>query len=76
MKYYYDNARHLVCVPFSEENLHKMAEALDIKRCWYHDGASYPHYDIPKRRIEEIKAKCEVVTSKVILSIVKGTFKE
>lgn len=53
-----------------------MAEALNIKRCWFHQGASYVHYDIPARRIEEIQAKCIVVSSKAILQIVKGTFKE
>jgi hypothetical protein len=71
MQYYCDDARHLVCVPYSVENLHKMAEALDIKRCWYHNG-SYAHYDIPKKRIDEIKNKCIVVSSRVILQIVKG----
>ena len=44
MQYYCDNARHLVCVPYSVENLHKMAAALDIKRCWYHNG-SYHCYE-------------------------------
>lgn len=76
MQYYCDNARHLVCIPYSVENLHKMAGELDIKRCWYHVGASYPHYDIPKKRIEEIQNKCKVVSSRIILSIVKGEFKE
>lgn len=76
MQYYCDSARHLVCVPYSIENLHKMAEDLNIKRCWFHSGASYPHYDIPKRRIKEIQDKCEVVSSRVILQIVKGNFKE
>jgi hypothetical protein len=75
MQFYCDDSRHLVCVPYSVENLHAMAVALDIKRCWYHN-ASYPHYDIPKRRIEEIKSKCRVVSSRVILQIVKGTFNE
>lgn len=40
--------RHLVCVPYSVENLHAMADALGIKRCWFHADASYPHYDIPE----------------------------
>jgi len=71
MQYYCDEARHLVCVPYSVENLHIMASALDIKRCWYHNE-SYAHYDIPKKRIEEIKNKCIVVSSRVILQIVKG----
>jgi len=47
-----------------------MALALDIKRCWYHPG-NYPHYDIPKRRIAEIQAKCEVVSPSEILRIIK-----
>lgn len=45
-----------------------MADDLDIKRCWFHKN----HYDIPKKRIEEIKSKCEVVSPRVILMIIKG----
>lgn len=71
MQYYCDNSRHLVCMPYSVDNLHIMAAALDIKRAWYHNG-SYAHYDIPKKRIDEIKSKCQVVSSKIILKIVKG----
>lgn len=71
MKYYCDDARHLICVPYSIENLHNMANDLDIKRCWFHKG-NYPHYDIPKKRITEITAKCEVITSKAILDIIKS----
>lgn len=74
MIYYCDKARHLVCIPFSVENLHAMAKDLSIKRCWFHNGASYPHYDIPKLRISEIMAKCLVVDSRTILKIVKGKF--
>lgn len=71
MQYYCDNNRHLVCVPYSVDNLHIMAEDLGIKRCWFHSSASYAHYDIPKRRIKEIQEKCQVVSSRVILDIVK-----
>lgn len=72
MRYLCDDMRHLVCVPYSVENLHRMADDLGIKRCWFHRGASYPHYDIPKRRIAEITAKCELVSGREILAIVKG----
>lgn len=68
MKFYCDNKRHLVCKPYSIDNLHKMAEELDIKRCWFHKN----HYDIPKRRIDEISNQCVLVTSKEILTIIKG----
>lgn len=68
MRYLTDGKRHLICEPYSIENLHKMAETLGIKRCWFHKD----HYDIPKRRIAEIEARCEVVSSKEIVRIVRG----
>ena len=73
MKYYCDNKRHLICVPYSVENLHKMAEELGIKKCWYHVKGKlrHPHYDIPKKRIVEIHSKCEVITQRELLSIIK-----
>lgn len=70
MKYFCDNQRHLVCVPYSVDNLHKMADDLGIKRCWFH-ASRYKHYDIPKKRVEEIQAKCIVVSAKEILEICK-----
>jgi hypothetical protein len=72
--YYCDNSRHLVCVPYSVENLHQMAAKLGIKRCWFHAGRK-PHYDIPQRQIQRVKSLCTVVDSKTILSILNGTFK-
>lgn len=57
MIYYFDNIRHLVCVPYSIENLHKMADELGIKKCWFDKD----HYDIPKRRIKEISDKAILI---------------
>lgn len=70
MTYYCDNQRHLVCIPYSIDNLHKMADTLNIKRCWYHNS-KFPHYDVPKKRIQEIKEKCIVVSARDILNICK-----
>ena len=67
MTYYCDNHRHLVCKPYSIENLHIMAKELNINRCWFHKT----HYDIPKKRIKEIKEKCILITSKEIVKIIK-----
>ena len=67
MKYYCDESRHLVCVPYTLENLHKMAEDLKIKKCWFHKD----HYDIPVRRIEEITEKCILVSDREIVNIKK-----
>jgi hypothetical protein len=72
LTFYCDRFRHLVCVPYTVENLYKMAEALGIKRCWFHNSKNHPHYDIPKRRIQEIEAKVEVVSYRDILRIMHG----
>jgi hypothetical protein len=76
LTYYCDELRHLVCLPFSVANLHRMAADLGLKPCWFHNGGGgkYPHYDIPKRRIVEIQAKCKVVSGRDILRIIKGTY--
>lgn len=48
----YDEMRHLACLPYSKENLHKIAAIVGIKRCWFHKD----HYDIPKGQIEKINS--------------------
>lgn len=63
-----DQFRHLICSPYSIDNLHEMAKILDIKKCWFHKT----HYDIPKRRIAEIQSRCQVVSQKELLSIIKA----
>lgn len=70
LRYLCDEKRHLICVPYSIEGLHTMADDLKINRNWFHYG-KFPHYDIPKRRIDEIQAKCETVSSKEIVTIIK-----
>jgi hypothetical protein len=64
-----DKKRHLICTPYSIDNLHFMARTLGIGRCWYH-GGKFPHYDIPIRRVEEISKKCEVISTKELLQII------
>lgn len=75
MIYYCDNMRHLICVPYTVENLHKMAIEFNINPCWYHTSR-WPHYDIPKRRIKEIQSKCVVVNSRELLQIMKDEMKK
>ena len=72
LKFICDKHRHLVCVPFSIANLHRMAKELKLKDCHfhYHNGKN-PHYDIPKRRIKTITAQChEIVSSRKIWEII------
>lgn len=72
LRYYCDNARHLVCEPFSVENLHQMAHDLGIARSWFDGNPAHPHYDIPKKRLQEISERCTVVPTRQILRIIKG----
>jgi Protein of unknown function (DUF4031) len=68
--YVTDGKRHLVCIPYSTENLHAMAADLGIGRHWFHKN----HYDIPKKRMDEISSKCTLVSSKDIVKIIRGTY--
>lgn len=65
--YVCDANRHLICLPYSKNALHLMANELNISRLWFHKN----HYDIPKKRIEEITKKCILVSSKTIVRIIK-----
>lgn len=66
MRFICDKYRHLICVPYSVENLHQMADKLGIKRHWFHKN----HYDIPLKRVGEITSLCEVVRTRDIIKII------
>lgn len=68
MKFYTDGKRHLVCVPYSIENLHRMAKEYLIPRHFFHKN----HYDIPVRKRNNIEKKCILVSSKDIVRIIHG----
>lgn len=68
LTYVTDGKRHLVCVPYSIENLHQMAKELKIPKCWFHKN----HYDIPKLRVDEIEKKCKMVSPKNIVEIIRS----
>ena len=62
-----DNKRHLICIPYSKVNMILMATELEISPLWFHKD----HYDIPKHRVKEISSRCEIISSKDIVRIVK-----
>lgn len=70
LEYVCDDRRHLICRPYSTENLHRMADDLGIGRHWFHRD----HYDIPKRRVEEIQEQCTVVTVFDMIEIIPGRY--
>lgn len=63
-----DAQRHLICDPYSIENLHRMAAKLGIAACWFH----IDHYDIPKKRYDEISKRCIIVRPRQICRIARG----
>lgn len=69
LEYVCDAHRHLICLPYTIENLHRMAKELGIHRGWFHNNPKHPHYDIPKKRVREIMRKCRVVESREIVAI-------
>lgn len=75
LEFFYDNQRHLVCMPYSEINLHIMAHRLKIKRCWFHGDvhSKHKHYDLPKSMFSEAYLfPITKVSPKEILKICKG----
>lgn len=82
LRYFSDSMRHLVCWPYSDEHLHRMAEDLGLKRGWFHAGGGrshrrrHAHYDIPKKRVEEIRAKTEAVSPRELWDIISGQLPE
>lgn len=73
LKFYCDTRRHLVCLPYSVENLHQMARILSIKKSWYSRQGRllHPHYDIPAYRFYEVQHLCITVRPRDILNIIK-----
>jgi len=51
-----------------------MTEELGINRCFYEvsNNGRLKHYDIPKKRIAEITAKCSIVNFRDIVRIIKA----
>lgn len=50
-----------------------MALDLEISKYWFH-GGKFPHYGIPKRRIKEIEDKCQIITTRKLLTIIKENY--
>jgi len=72
MIYLYDKERHLICHPYSIQNLHIMARKIGIKKCWFHSG-KYPHYDIPLYKLDEVKRLGVEASKRDILNVIKNS---
>lgn len=71
LAFYVDPKGHLVCEPYTLDNLHAMADFLGIKRCWFHySKTGLHHYDVPKKRRAEMQGRCVMVSSRKILAVI------
>lgn len=52
--------------------LHEFANSIGIKRCWWHSGSLYPHYDINvEQRLKAIENGAKAINSKELVGIAK-----
>lgn len=57
----------------SLEELHAFAQAVGIKRCWFHQGSAYPHYDVTtEQRDQALQAGAKAVTSRELVLVAKA----
>lgn len=69
-----DGKRHLICIPYSIRNLHRMAYCLGIGRHWFHNQKrGFAHYDIPKNSIRTVELHCRIITTKELITIIKSS---
>jgi hypothetical protein len=70
LRYLCDENRHLICLPFSLENMKRMAFELELKRKCLSKVPGKRFYRIPLGRLDEIMHQCEVVAAWEILEII------
>ena len=70
LTYLCDQNRHLICLPFTWENMQRMAAELQLKRKTLSKVPNKRFYRIPFDRLLEIEYQCEVVPAWRILEII------
>lgn len=70
LRYLCDENRHLICLPFSLENMKEMLFQLELKRKGLSKTPGKRFYRIPHERLLEIMAQCELVPAWEILEII------
>lgn len=61
---------HLAADTLAE--LHTFAERVGIKRCWFHNNARHPHYDVTdEQRAGAIEAGAVEVDERTVVAVAK-----
>lgn len=63
-----DGRRNLICVPYSIENMKKMADELGIKKTWLKKD----RFVIPEDYFEVVETKCNIVSTQTLFRTLKG----
>lgn len=59
----------------SLEELHTFAATIGVKRCWFHRGSRYPHYDVnADKRLEAIASGAVELEAKQVVEIAKKLY--
>lgn len=63
---------HLCCEPGAEDELHRVARDIGLKREWFRDRKGLPHYDltIPKRTLA-IAAGATAIDRKFLVELMR-----
>ena len=70
----YKYGRMIMCHMIADtlEELHEMADSIEVRRKWFQNDASWPHYDICKaKRAIAVKIGAIEVTSRELIGIIK-----
>lgn len=72
LEYYCDNQGHLVCLPYTIDNLHQMANELGLDQSHFKSHPKHAHYLISDNQKDTIMPQCHLVSSKHIIYIVRS----
>ena len=77
LSYFVDAERHLVCLPYTVENLHLMARRLGISRAWFHRtrGGRHAHYDVPVNMTAHVRESAILLTPRDIVMLCRENTK-
>lgn len=66
---------HLICLPYTVENLHEMAKRLKIRKHFFHNTVNKPHYDLPVTRRKHLLEEeiHKIASSKELVNIINNS---
>ena len=64
---------HMFAGRLSSRSLHEFAQGIGLKREWFQDRATLPHYDLtPKMRAKAIQCGAIAVEDRIVLAVMRA----